>query len=418
VTPTPRDPEPAVDEYSLRTATADDFDEAQLALSEAFSEDWEADGLEVERRTYEPARTLLAVRDDEIAGVAGAYTRDLTVPGGIVPAAHVTWVGVRPTHRRRGLLTRMMRRQLADIRALGEPVAVLWASEGSIYQRFGYALGASRLTLETDRELRLLRPAGPGEGRLRSVRVAEAADVLSKVYDLVRTERVGWSSRDARWWDTVLADPPSRREGRTSPRVTVHEGQSGVDGYAIWRTKPDWSWSGPKGAVMVREVAAANPDAYRALWRLMLDVDLTRSVKFSFAAPDEPLYHLVNEPRKLGARLQDGLWVRLVDVPAALAARRYLAPVDVVLEVADPLLTENSGRWHLVGDPDSASCTRTDRVPDLALDGHALSAAYLGGVALSTLAAGGRVTELVPGSLARASVAFGWHRPPSPTEVF
>jgi predicted acetyltransferase len=411
----------------LRTATADDFDDAQLALSEAFAEDWESDALDVERGTYEPERTLLAVRTTEIAGeagpgaeiagVAGAYTRDLTVPGGIVPAAHVTWVGVRPTHRRRGLLTRMMRRQLADVRALGEPVAVLWASEGTIYQRFGYGLAASRLVLETDREVRLLRPA-EGEGRLRSVRLAEAADILSKVYDRVRADRVGWSSRDTRWWDAVLADPPSRREGRTAPRVTVHEGQSGVDGYAIWRTKPDWNLQGPKGAVLVREVVAGSPEAYRALWRLLLDVDLTRSVQFSFGAPDEPLVQLVNEPRKLGAKLVDCLWLRLVDVPAALAARRYLAPVDVVLEVTDPLFADNSGRWHLTGDLDTATCVRTDRPADLALDVHALAGAYLGGSTLAALAAGGRVTERTPGALARAGVAFGWHRPPSATEVF
>jgi predicted acetyltransferase len=296
-------------------------------------------------------------------------------------------------------------------------VAVLWASEGTIYQRFGYGLGASRLILETDPELRMLRPP-QGEGRLRSVRLAEAADLLSKVYDRVRADRVGWSSRDARWWDAVLADPPSRRDGRTSPRVSVHEGQSGVDGYAIWRTKGDWSPAGPRGKVMAREVVATTPEAYRALWRLLLDVDLTRSVQFGFAAPDEPLYHLVNEPRKLGARLMDSLWLRTVDVPAALAARRYVAPVDVVLEVTDPVFAENSGRWHLTGDAESASCTRTDRAADLALDVHALGAAYLGGVALATLAAGGRVTELAAGALARTSVAFGWYRPPSATEVF
>jgi predicted acetyltransferase len=169
---------------------------------------------------------------------------------------------------------------------------------------------------------------------------------------------------------------------------------------------------------MVREVVAANPDAYRALWRLLLDVDLTRSVQFGFAAADEPLYHLVNEPRKLGARLLDGLWVRLVDLPAALAARRYVAPVDVVLEVTDPVLADNTGRWHLVGDAESASCTRTDRPADLALDVHALAGAYLGGAALASLGAAGRVTERAPGSLARASVGFGWYRSPSATEVF
>jgi predicted acetyltransferase len=417
VTPTPNTPEPASDEYSLRTATADDWDAINVALTEAFSDDWDSDVQDVERAVYEPDRTVVAVTGSEVAGVAGAFTRDLTVPGGVVPAAHVTMVGVRPTHRRRGLLTRMMRYQLADVRERGEPVALLWASEGRIYQRFGYGLGASRLMFEADREVRLLRAPEVAEGRLRSVRVAEAAEVLAKVYDRVRADRVGWSSRDARWWDYVLADPPSRRKDRTKLRGTVHEGQSGVDGYALWRVRPDWNSSGPKSTVVVREVVATNPDAYRALWRLLLDVDLTRSTEFTFAAPDEPLFHLVNEPRRMAARLQDGLWVRLVDVPTALAARRYATPVDVVLDVTDPVLTENSGRWHLVGDTESASCTRTDRRADLAADVHALAAAYLGGVSLASLAAGGRVTELAP-ALERTSVAFGWYRLPSATEVF
>ena len=409
---------PASDGYSLRTATQDDFELAQSALADAFSEDWEDDAREVERGPFEPARTLFAERAGEVAGVAGAFTRDLTVPGGILPAAHVTWVGVRPTHRRRGLLTWLMHSQLADVRTRGEAVAVLWATEGRIYQRFGYGLATGRLALSADREVRLRQPADAAEGRLRTIAVAEAPDVLSKVYDRVRAERVGWSNRDARWWDFVLADPPSRRDGRTAPRIIVHEGQSGVDGYAIWRIRPDWEWSGPKGVVNVREVVAANPGAYRALWRLLLDVDLTRTTEYGFAAVDEPLLHLVNEPRRLGGRLLDGLWVRLVDVPAALAGRRYAAEVDVVLEVTDAVLDGNAGRWRLTGGPESAACTRTDRPAGLTLDVGALGAAYLGGTSLASLAAAGRVTERVPGALARTSLAFGWYRPPSAIEVF
>lgn len=409
---------PATDEYPVRIATADDWGPLSDILAEAFGEDEAADVRDVEHGVYEPERTLLAVYGDEIAGTAGAYTRQLTVPGGAIPAAHVTMVGVRPTHRRRGVLTRLMHRQLADVRALGEPVAVLWASEGPIYQRFGYGLAASRLSFEANREVHFLRPPTPGEGRLRAVPLDGAANVLAPVYEQVRAGRPGWSSRDARWWRYVLADPESDRKGSTRLRVTVHEGRSGVDGYALWRVRSDWPEIGPRSSVRVREVAAASPEAYRALWRLLLDVDLTRTTVFGYAAPDEPLYQLVDSPRQLGARLLDGLWVRLVDVPVALAARRYVAPVDVVIEVNDPRLPENSGRWHLLGDTGSAACTRTDRAPELAVDVAALGAAYLGGASLSSLAAGGRVTELVPGTLTRASVAFGWYRLPSPTEVF
>jgi predicted acetyltransferase len=415
VTTTPH--APGSTEYSLRTATADDWPHVTDILDDAFVEETAGDAWEVEHLVFEPERTILAGTPTELAGVASAFTRDLTVPGGSVPAAHVTLVGVRHTHRRRGLLRRMMSRQLADVRGRGEPVAVLWASEGQIYQRFGYGLGASRLVIEADREVRLPRPAAAGEGVLRAL-PAPGAEILAKVYDQVRADRVGWSSRDERWWRYVLADLPSRRDGQTRLRVTVHEGPSGVDGYALWRVKRDWKPTGPCGTVSVREMVAATPQAYLSLWRLLLDVDLTRTTEFEFAAVDEPLYHLVDQPRRLAAHLHDALWVRLVDVPAALAARCYAAEVDVVLEVTDLHLAGNSGRWHLRGDCGSASCVRTDRPADLALDVAALGAAYLGGVSLANLAAAGRVVEVAPGQLARASLAFGWYRLPAATEVF
>jgi predicted acetyltransferase len=170
--------------------------------------------------------------------------------------------------------------------------------------------------------------------------------------------------------------------------------------------------------VVVREVATTSVPAYKAIWQYLLTVDLTRETSYWMAAVDEPLQYLVDEPRRLGGRIGDALWVRLVDVPAALAARRYAAPVDVVIEVEDPLLPENSGAWHLVGDPGTATCVRADRPADLRVEIGALGAAYLGDASLATLAAAGRVQDLGSDRLARASVAFGWHRAPSAPEVF
>lgn len=409
------------DTYHLRTAVPEDWDEAHALLTSVFSED--GDDSDQVRALWEPRRTLLAIRAGDpdgsaIAGVGAAYSRDLVVPGATVPAAHVTMVGVRPTDRRRGLLRRIMHRQLADVHAAGEPVAVLWASEGRIYQRFGYGLATQRMDLTADHEVELTVPVGPDEGRLRAVPLAEAADVLAKVYDQVYRDRPGWSGRDATWWAYVLADPPSQRQGATGRRVVVHEGPSGVDGYALWRVKPDWQVEGPHSEVLVREIVAATPGGYRALMRFLLDVDLCRSTRIGFAPVDTPLLFSVNEPRRLGARISDGLWLRVVDLPAALAARRYAAPVTVTLAVADPLLPANSGTWALSAGPGHARCTRTDAAPDLRLDIGALGAAYLGGASLGALAAAGRVAELVPGTLAAAGTAFGWHRAPSTTETF
>ncbi|MFE9691244.1 GNAT family N-acetyltransferase [Micromonospora sp. NPDC005806] len=398
---------------------AEDFDEIWGLLALAFHSDSDPELREVERGVFEPERALL-VRDGGTAVAhAAAFTRELAVPGASVPAAHVTMVSVLPTHRRRGLLTGLMSRQLREIRNAGrEPVAVLWASEGRIYPRFGYGLAAQRYTLVCQTaELRLPEPAS-AVGTLRLDRPAPHGAELARLYERVRADRPGWSSRDERWWAYLLADLKSLREGATERRVLLHEGPAGLDGYALYRTKDRWERSGPRGEVRVDEVVAATPDAYLALWRLLLSIDLTRQLSFRAAAVDEPLLWLLNEPRGLGAQLSDALWVRVVDLPAALAARRYVTEVDVVVEVTDDLLPENAGRWRLVGGPAGAECVATTAPAQLACDVRAVGELYLGGAGLGALAAAGRVRELVPGTVAAAGPAFGWHRAPAPMEVF
>jgi predicted acetyltransferase len=170
--------------------------------------------------------------------------------------------------------------------------------------------------------------------------------------------------------------------------------------------------------VWVTEVAATNPAAYASLWGFLLGIDLTRVARYRFAAVDEPLLHLVREPRALGARLVDALWVRVVDVGAALAARRYAVEVDLVIDVTDPLLSENTGRWRLTGDASTASCARTNAAADLSCTVTDLGAVYLGGPSWAALGAAGRVREHRAGALAAASAAFGWHRAPQGMEVF
>ena len=405
----------------IRVGAADDWAQISRLLGLVFHSTSEEETREVEQSVFEPERSLVTTDGELIVGHAAAYTRDLTVPGAIVPAAHVTLVGVAPTHRRRGLLSRMMRRQLEEVAAAGrEPVAVLWASETGIYPRFGYGMAAQRLHMDImTREVALTAaPPVDGAGRLRMVEPAEAIGEFSTVYERLRADRPGWSSRDGRWWRFVLSDLPSQRGGGSALRGVVHETPDGPAGYALWRTEDAWDHHGPRGVVQVREVVAADPVAYAALWRFLLSIDLTRSASAGFLALDEPLQHLVNEPRRLGAKVRDALWVRIVDLPAALAARRYAAEVDVVLDVTDVHLTANSGRWRLTGGPSGAACVRTTDDADLACTALELGAAYLGGTTLSALAAAGRVRELTPGALHRASAAFGWHRLPNPTEVF
>lgn len=402
---------------SIRVAATDDWDAINRLLNLAFHELDEDEMRQVEGSVYEPDRGLVATDGEAVVGHAAAYTRELSVPGAILPAAHVTLVGVAPTHRRRGILSRMIRRQLDEIAAAGrEPIAVLWASEGQIYPRYGYGLAAQRLTLKArNRELVL-----PGEtsGSLRLVDPGQAVDELTKVYEQLRAERVGWSSRDDRWWRFVLADNATLRRGATELHGVVHDGPDGPTGYAMWRTKGGWDDTGPSGQVQVHEVVAADPETYASLWRFLFGIDLARTLVATFLPVDDPLIHLVNEPRQLGAKLQDGLWIRIVDLPAALAARRYAAEVDVVLDVTDAHLAANTGRWRLTGGPDGATCVPATDPADLACTSVELGAAYLGGTTLASLAAAGRVRELTPGALNAASRAWGWHRMPTPLQIF
>jgi len=381
-----------------------------LAFHDSFDDD---QLLETNRLVFEPARSLVAVDGAEIVGHVGSFTRDLTVPGSVIPAAFVTLVGVAGTHRRKGIAKELVIRQLRDARAAGEPVAVLWASEGRIYQRFGYGMACRRLNLDiSTREVGLRGPVS-ASGRIRADFPRELVKDAMRVYDSVVAQRPGYASRPGNWWEFLFTDPPSRREGAGPKRMAVHEGPSGVDGYALFQVKSSWDAGGPNGQVIVNHLVAGNPVAYRELWRWLLDIDLTRSVNLVFGSVDEPLLDMVDEPRRLHPSLTDGLWLRVLDVPAALAARRYAAQVDLVIEVTDPLIEENNGRFLLDGTRVSGQ-----REPDLSLDVATLGILYLGGGSVGALAAAGRVTELRPGAVAEADAAFRWHRAPVGIEMF
>jgi predicted acetyltransferase len=402
----------------MRIATAEDLPELATFVSGAFLHDAEDETLDLFRLVDEPERSHVITDDGRIVGTGAVLTRDLTVPGASLAAAHVTGVAVAATHRRRGLLTRIMTAQLQAVAEQGdEPIAVLWASEGGIYGRFGYGLACWQVQYDVvTRETSV--PAGPSTGRLRQAVPRDVIDELAQVYDRAQPERPGRSSRDQRWWKFLTADPKPWRRDMSAQRAVLYQEAGSVEGYATWRVKGGWSASGPSGEVAVNEVVATTGDAYAALWRFLLSIDLTRTVKFSFAALDEPLPHLVNNPNALETHVSPGLWVRLVDLPTALSARRYSAPVDVVMDVSDAMLPDNAGRWRLVTGAAAPRCDRTEAEPDLTMDVRALGAVYLGGISMHSLAAAGLVTERTPGTLAAASAAFGWPIAPASWEIF
>jgi predicted acetyltransferase len=405
-------------EISIQQVVESDWDAFYRCMSDAFNEDVEEEGSAAERLIFEPERALVARRGTEIVGTAGVLTRDLTIPGGAVAAAHVTFVTVAATARRQGVLTQMMKRQFADIAAAGEPLAVLWASEARIYQRFGYGIGARRLSLTIEsREISLTVPPA-GKGTLREGAPGQLREAMIAVYDAVLAERPGWSTRAARHWDYRLADLATSRRSASALRGVVYDGPDGPEGYAYYRVSGKWSESGPASEIRLIELVAVTPEAYQSLWRFFLTLDLTRSIDAWITSIDEPLFFMANEPRRLQARITDALWVRLVDVAGALSARRYAAPIDIVIDVTDEMIPANAGQWHLTGSPTEATCVPTTKDPDLACDVRVLGGAYLGAVPLSSFAAAGMLTQLLPGAVAAATTAFGWPQAASAIEVF
>jgi predicted acetyltransferase len=359
---------------------------------------------------------------DRLVATSGIYSRSLTVPGAVVPCAGITWVTVAPTHRRRGVLTSIMRRQLTEIHEQGrEPVAALWASESSIYGRFGYAPATVRGGLSGRSERLRLRPdVDLGTGRVDDVPLETYRPAAAALYDTVRRFVPGNLARDERWWTRLLRDEPDDRNGATERRFLLHtEADGTVTGYAAYRMKAGWTDGGePDGTTTVEEVRAITTPAYASLWKVLLSVDLVRTMQAPMASADDPLRQMLTDPRALNLRPADGMWVRLVDVDRALAARRYPAPIDLVIEVRDEFCPWNAGRWRLSGHPAGGYCGRTDRDPDLVLGVEDLSAAYLGGTSLATLQAAGRVTEISPGAVTLASTAFFWPVTPWCPEEF
>lgn len=364
-------------------------------------------------------RGLLAVAPDgRPVGTAAAYSFELTLPGRTpVPVAGVTAVGVLPSHRRRGVLSAMMRHQLTEVRARGEFLSVLLASEAEIYGRFGYgpATSTARLTVRRHRAAFAVPRAraaagtpetGTGSGSVEVLRRADCGEILEAVYDRYRRAQPGALSRPHRWWALGAGHPPVS----TAPRyVAVHRDADGVaDGYASYSIGS----VGEQSTLTVDETIAVDDAVFTALARFVLGHDLVSQVVFRHVPPEHPLRWQLADFRagEVGGH-SDWLWVRLLDVPRALTARRWFTDGELVLDVDDPFLGER-GRHLLTVCDGNAECVPTDRRPDLSLDVRDLGSVYLGGTAPSTLVRAGHIRAHHPGAAVLADALFGTERPP------
>jgi predicted acetyltransferase len=394
-------------------ADQDEYGRAVGAIGQYFNPPPNEELLELFARTLPHERMHAAFEDGQIVGGAGVFPFELSVPGGSLSCAGVTAVGVTPTHRRRGVLRSMMDTQLRDVHERGEPIAALWASEETIYGRFGYGIAAWAGELAVPHEWDAFAQPVELVGRTRFVTPDEARDLFPPVYEAVRRERPGMTSRSADWWNDRQLRMPEQ-EAQAPRRFVVLEVDGEPLGYAIYRTHFSFGDGSATSRLTVKEALGATPETTAAIWRFLLDVDWMGSVEVSLAPPDHPLFLLLATPRRTRYRMGDGLWVRLVDVGAALSGRAYGEGGPLVLEVRDAVCEWNDGRWRLEG----GDCSRTDEEPDLALDVSALGSAYLGAISFTELRAAQRGKELREGAIARADALFAWRPLPWCLEIF
>ena len=364
------------------------------------------------RATLDLAQAWAAFDDGAIVATAGTFALDVGVPGGrSLPVAGLTMVTVRPTHRRRGLLRQLMQRHFDDARARGYAASGLWASEAGIYGRFGYGLasmsdaveiaGAHALTVAAGRELDELAPLDEKRAR----------ELLPAIYARATAGRPGALRRSEVWWrERRFLESPWSRGGASTRRHVVARRGGELVGYIVYRQRAGFTDGVPSGSVEINELLAVDARAEATLWKFALAVDLHPRVTWWNAPVDDALPWLVDDPRRIKRRRTDNLYLRIDDVPAALAARGYLHDGVLRLAVEDQT-------WELTAEAGNGRCVATTKAADVRLDRATLGALYLGGTPASQLARAGLV-EGDARALAAADRMFATLVAPWCPEVF
>ncbi|MBT2481314.1 GNAT family N-acetyltransferase [Streptomyces sp. ISL-94] len=350
-----------------------------------------------------------------LVGFMAAHDFRLSVPGADLPCPGLTFVCVAPTHRRRGVLTALMAEQLRRAAAAGSPIAALWASEAAIYGRFGYGGATTGATIEIDSTRPLALRIAPDRRPLRLVDRQEALALIGPFHEAARAARAGRPTRSPeRWTEEWLSEQDEEDEELSPPRIIVL-GEPGepIAGYVLYRTKPEDDAGAAAGRtrtpglVRVDELEADTPAVAAALWECLAALDLTGRVRAWGRPADDPLLHFAADRDQVRITAQfPALWLRLVDVRAALAERSWAAPVELVLEVTDVRLPANAGRFRLKAGPGGATYDTARAAADLTLDVRELAACYLGGTRVTELVAAGLVAEHTPGAAAALDAAL------------
>jgi predicted acetyltransferase len=406
-------------DIDIRPCTKKELPAFMRTLEGAFGHDISDENIERHVNVMDPERMHGAFDGDALVGTAGVYPFTFTIPGGHIPAAGVTMVGVLPSHRRRGILTRMMRIQIDDARKRGEPVAVLWASEDAIYQRFGYGMASLQGQIDADRErAAFIRDAGP-VGRTRLIDVDEAVKIFPSVYDRVCETTPGMFARSPEWWryHRFRDSEDSRRGGGPMWRAVLE-----IDGepqaYAVYRVFSNWEGGLNTGHTHVEEAMGVSAVATREIWRFLFGVDLMQKVRGWLLPPDHPLMLSMVEPTRLRFSSVDTFWLRLVDLKDALEARGYQDDGSVTFEIADSFCDWNAGTWRLRVENGRAAVEQATGDAELVMDVSDLAPAYLGAFSFTQLSRAGRIQEARAGAAARADAMFRTPFAPWCPEIF
>jgi predicted acetyltransferase len=379
----------------------------------AFGNELRDDDFELQKRELPADRVFGAYDDGQAVGLAASIAFEMTIPGGVAPCGGVTYVGVMPSHRRRGVLTELMRAQLDDLHARGEPLAALWASEPVIYGRFGYGIASPSASMEAEHAGFAFRDDPGPTGRTRMLTKNEARKLYPPIYERARVQRHGMMSRSEARWDARVNDPEHWRDGASPKYYVLIELDGQGEAFAMYRIKEKWERGMPQSELMLVDAIATSTEATRELWRYIFGVDLIARVTLWNYDPATPLFLMVKDARRLQLKLGDGIWLRLVDVGEALRQRSYAGEGSVVLEVKDDFCPWNEGRYRAGEDAGP-----TDDGAELELSAADLASAYLGAFSFERLAASGRVQERADGAIARATALFRTPLPPWCPEPF
>jgi predicted acetyltransferase len=358
-------------------------------------------------------RMHAAFEDGTIVGGAGAFPFEMSVPGGELRCGGVTVVGVYPTHRRRGALRAMMDAQLRDMHERGEPIAALWASEETIYGRYGYGIASTMGDIALPREWASFAEPLERRGTVRFVEPEEAATLFPPVWEALMRQRPGMFRRTESWWRLRTTRIPDEHKDNPA-RLVVLEQDGEAQAYAIFKSEMKFGRGVPASTLNVREAIAATPQATAEIWRFLLDIDWQATITTSLLPPDHPLFLLLASPRRADYKVIDGLWVRLVDVGAALSGRAFAGDGSIVFDVRDAMCPWNEGRWRV--SPDGAA--RTDDDAEIALDVATLGSAYFGATSFAQLRGALRLEEISLGAVDRADALFAWRPLPWCPEIF